>query len=131
VTSTSSIPQPTTITPETSGASSADLIFDVHASSLPGLNYTNGHYALKTAALSSPSGTTDVLVSFNSLTGKVDTIAPFIASRIAAGPVRQGTDLVFQAKFSGVWNEKGKNLAPQGASEVMIDPETGKLVSES
>lgn len=127
---TASNPSSATVVPETSSATGADLVFDIHANSLTGLMFTNCYYGqVNTVIPGQSSSVTDVLISFNSSTGQVDTIAPFVSNRGAAKPAVQGGDLVFDARFSGVWNGKGKNVAPNGASQLAIDGSTGKLAA--
>lgn len=122
---TTTAPNSTTITPETANGSN-DLIYDVHSSSITGLKYTTGYYCQIVNAYSNiPSGSTDVLVSFNSQTGQIGTIAPFIQSRAAVKPTRRGSGLSFQANFLAVFNAKGQNLAPSGASQVELDEKAG------
>jgi len=121
VTFTSSTPDTTTVTSQNS--SGGTLVFDIHATSLTGLKYRNGYYnAIQTI---STTGATDAYVSFDATTGLVDTVAPFIANARTAKPTSQG---VYQAQFLGVWNSKGKNVAPNGASQIVIDS-AGRLAS--
>lgn len=133
---TSSAPSSATITPEAAssgygymGGASGALVFDIHAKSITGLKFTNGYYAQVTTVIpGGASAQSDALVSFDASSGSVSAIAPFIATRGALKPEQQGDSLTFDARFLGVWDGKGKNLAPQGASEVTIDRKTGKML---
>lgn len=126
VTFTASVPKSATITSE-SPSGSAELVFDVHATGLTQLKYTNCYYGQIFGV--SAGGGTDMLVSFSSTTGLVGTIAPFIATRTAMKPVPQGNRVLYQAKFTGVYDAKGNNLAPNGATQLLLDPKTGKAIS--
>jgi hypothetical protein len=129
VTFTASTPNSATIT-SAAPAGGSELIFDIHATSLTGLKFTNCYYGQITSVIpAESSAVSDVLVTFDSSTGLVGTIAPFIAKRTALKQTQQGSGLTYQAQFTGVWDAKGHNLAPNGASQVAIDPKTGATVS--
>ena len=72
-----------------------------------------------------------MLVSINSNNGFVGFIAPFLETRSVGQSSRQGDRLTYHAQFSGVFDAKGKNLAPHGASDLTVDVKTGKLLSMS
>ena len=84
-----------------------------------------------------PSGglvTTGALISFGYLDGLVKSVLLFNAPSRAAGgaehpqmTVAHGQRLV-RGHFVGVWDARGKNLAPQGASEVEMDTRTGEVL---
>jgi hypothetical protein len=129
VTFTAPVPADATITAQTNSGSGS-LIFDVHADQITGMKYTNSYFVSATTLISnSSSNPTDALVSFDSGNGQVETVAPFVVNRTAVPPVRTGSTLTYQAKFFGVWNKAGKNLAPNGASTVTLDAKTGHLIS--
>jgi hypothetical protein len=130
LTFTATTPSSATITPQgTTGNSS--LVFDLAANSITGLKYTNGYYATTTTVVPGASAAiSNVLVSFSATSGQVDTVAPFLATRSAAKPVSKsvGNQLVCSGKFLAIWDAQGHNLAPGGATQVVIDQSSGKLV---
>ena len=108
------------------------LVYDLHAdtSGINGLKYANAYYGTVTTVINSSSTTvTDVLVTFDSTTGKVDTLAPFVMSRTAGQPAFKTSGNLYEVSghFAGIWNGKGVNIAPNGASEILIDKATGRL----
>lgn len=126
---TTSAPSTTTVTQE-NGTGYGELVYDVHSKSITGLKYTNGYYSQIVNALPDiGSGDTDVLISFDSTTGQVTSLAPFVQTRTALKPRSQSLGTMFQARFSAVWDGKGHDLAPNGASQVVLDPNSGKPVS--
>lgn len=126
LTFTASNPSSATITAETPSGSGA-LVFDIHASAISTLKYTNGYY-FSIYGVNPNSGTTDILVSFDSTSGQVETVAPFVEARTATKPLQQAGSLVFKARFSAVYDAKGNNLAVNGASKVALDVKSGKVV---
>jgi hypothetical protein len=73
----------------------------------------------------------DCLISFDATTGFITTAAPFIATKTAQKPGRKlsGSIATYTGKFAAIYDNKGKNLAPSGASQVSLDLKTGKLLS--
>ncbi len=133
---TSTTPANATVTAQTSGGNGA-LVFLISAGvlggsdNITGLKYTNSYYGAYVNVIpTSNSAVPQALVSFSSATGQVTGMVPFAqAGSGAARSVSANGHLVFSGKFSGVWNAKGKNLAPQGASQVELDPKTGAPIS--
>ena len=68
---------------------------------------------------------TGALVSFDSAGGKVTLVAPFSSSKRS---VNKTGALAYTGHFLGVWNAAGKNLAPNGASSIEVDPMKGTLL---
>jgi len=130
VTFTATTPSTATVTPQgTSG--NAALVYDLYASSITGLKYTNGYYAQTFTVIPGASAAvTDILVSFSAASGQVTTVAPFVATRTAGKPLSSvvGNQLVVSGEFLGVWNSQGRNIAPQGASQIVLDQKSGNLV---
>lgn len=122
---TTSSPKTSAVTQVGGASGGGELVYDVHGSSITGIKYTSGYYS---QIVSIPAGSTDVLVSFDSTSGKVENVAPFIRARTAAQPVRQGSDLQFKEHFLGAFDAKGHNLAPNGASQLVLDSKTGKVL---
>ncbi len=111
--------------------SPSELLFSITTSdSLSSLAYTNDLYSTPTAVIAggSPSAV-GALASINSATGRIASVLPYVASRAAGiATTREGTALVCRGRFVGVWDDRSRNEAPYGASEVRIDAATGKLL---
>ena len=123
-------PSDASVTPETVDGSSSQIMH-ISADSITGLKFTNSYYAAATTIIpGTQSAVSDALVSVDGTLGTIDTIAPFVATRTVTKPSKsiQGGNIVYSGKFLGVWN-KGRNVAPNGASQVVLNPKTGKLVS--
>jgi Tol biopolymer transport system component len=105
-----------------------DLVFDIHASDVTGLQYSNGYFDAPTSLTNSG---TDVLVTIGNDAGLVQTVAPFVTVRGGVKPsvIRQGATTVYQGRFTGFWTREGKNIAPNGAAEVVLNSKTGAVVS--
>jgi hypothetical protein len=130
VTFTATTPSTSVVTPQTGG--SGPLVFTIQADSITGLKYTDAYLGLVTSVLpNNGTNSSSALVSFNATTGQVDTVAPFLATKSASllKATHNGSQLVYNGKFAGIWNAAGKNLAPSGATQVVIDGVHGKLVS--
>jgi Tol biopolymer transport system component len=109
-----------------------NLIFVITTTdSLTGLAYEN-NINLPAVQLTLTGNPNTAVVSFDAFTGKVASVLPYAANRAAgtrSQPVRNGNTLIYHAHFIGVWDGKGKNLAPNGATEVRLDTRTGKILS--
>ncbi|MFI5385931.1 MAG: TolB family protein [Fimbriimonadales bacterium] len=115
-----------TITPQTSGGG-ADLIFLLKASSITSISYTNGYYL---PPVTITAAAPQALVSYDASTGQVSMVAPLIVGGRAANSRAAGGDLMtFEGQFPAVYDGKGNNLAPSGASQVTLSSKTGKVVS--
>lgn len=88
------------------------------------LLYTNNFFANPLSV--STSNAKQIAVSYDS-DGHVSLVLP--ASKMTATKPNTGSGTVYSGQFLGVYDDKGKNLAPGGASEVRVDSKTGKLVS--
>jgi len=120
-------PSSTTVTllDQTPAQGTGPFVYDIHGENLSNVTYTNNYYgAIHPATLDA----TDCLVSIDSTTGQVTSIAPFL---VALGTPLQSSkaSLEFHAHFSAVYEKNGKNLAPAGASDLVLDPKHGAVVS--
>jgi len=106
------------------------LVFDVHGDEVTGIKYINSYYG---GVVTLTPNLSDALVSFDATTGQVAAVAPYAVARGAAQPLTsvQGSQLVCHARFSGVWNSAGVNVAPSGASQIVLDRKTGKFIGSS
>lgn len=117
-----------TVTAVGNSSESGDLVYDIHANSITGVQFSNGYFDQPTSFSNSGS---DVLVTIDNATGQAATIAPFIATRAAGKPrvTRSGTTTVYRGKFTGFWTQKGINAAPNGASQVTVDSKSGAVLT--
>lgn len=113
-----------------SGTSGQPLVFTLGGDNITMIEYTNSIFDLYGETLVALSGTTkSALVTVDVYTGGIDTVAT------AASVVRQtatrvpGGNLTYTAKFKAIYDSKGSNLAPAGATQVVVNPATGKLIS--
>src|SRR5262249_55461398 len=122
-------------TPESGSYAPAHLIFTITPSdAITSLSFVNGDGATPTVAVGANTPVTSAagaIVSFNGVTGVVSSIIPYAANRSVAPPVgkEEGDSVVYHGHFPVVLGPDGKNLAPNGASVVKLDPMTGKLLS--
>jgi len=111
----------------TSGTGTGPVIYDLNANTITGLKYSNGYFF---NPVSITPSTTDVLVSLDSTTGSITSVAPFVAVRGTSLSKSSGAGTVsYSAHFTGVWDAHGKNLAPSGASVLTLDSKKGAVVS--
>jgi hypothetical protein len=90
------------------------------ADSLKSLKYMNNVRGGATVVVSPGSPVDGAIVSLDANDGKVATVAPY------TGPAPSSTGShAFTGRFVGVWDSKGKNLAPNGARALAIDAKTG------
>ena len=122
-------PSSASITPAASGGGSTS-VYTVAADAITLYRYVNG-YSSALVSVTPAANTRRMLVSINSNNGFVGFIAPFLETRSVGQSSRQGDRLTYHAQFSGVFDAKGKNLAPHGASDLTVDVKTGKLLSMS
>ncbi|HWD39842.1 MAG TPA: hypothetical protein VG944_13415 [Fimbriimonas sp.] len=126
---TATTPSSAVITPANSSGDGAPMVFSIAADAVTRLVFTNG-YTLP-ATIISPSGATSVMISFDATDGTISTVAPLAATTKAARTLKPNAtngDVVYNAKFLAVYDGKGKNLAPTGASQVVIGSK-GQLLS--
>ena len=107
-------------------AGNGELTWVLQADSITGLEYTNGYYF---PAVQSTPNTPQVLVTFLAYNGEIDTVAPMRRTAGPVLPIVSGTKQTYRGQFTAVYDGNGHNLAPSGATELVIDGTTGKLVS--
>jgi dipeptidyl aminopeptidase/acylaminoacyl peptidase len=123
-------PLSTTVTSETGiNQNLHDIIFNI-AGSLNSIKYQNGAGLVQTVV---PTGSvptaTGALVTFDASDGTVASIIPFSASRAKSAPLVSGDEVVYHGSFLAVYDKSGKNLAPNGATEIHIRNGTGEVIS--
>jgi len=104
-------------------------IYEVKADNITQLVYSNQYYGATT--ILNFSGVSQMLVAYGATSGQVDTVAPFDLNRTAGSPKPTFSNgrRVYTAKFTALYNNQGKNIAPNGASQIQFDSKTGHLVS--
>lgn len=117
-------PSSATIASDNTGNGAHNLVYVLHADSITYLKYLNGVYGNPIAVIGPNGGVATAvgaLVTFNSVSGQVSGVAPFTAKRSMSRvrTSKQG-ETVYQGDFLGVWNDKGLNVAPGGASAVRV-----------
>jgi hypothetical protein len=127
-------PSSVVMTAETGLSTTADnLVFMVDADSIIKMAFANGNNWRGIRIIG--SGTTTLtangaLVSFSASTGFITSILPFTGTRATGSrpTVRQdGSKLIFTGQFSGAFDASGSNLAPNGASRVVLDSKAGSM----
>ncbi len=119
--------------PGTSGLG-PNLVFNLSADSINRLTYINYSEAFPPAVTIIGIGgvaaaATNALVGIHADTGLVTSVLPYSASRSDSPVMTDGERvLVLRGSFLGAWNEKGVNRAPNGASEVRLDVNTGEIL---
>jgi len=123
-------PSAATITSPSITSSGQPLVFTLGADAITSIEYANDFYSYKgESTITPPASTPSALVTVDASTGQIDTVATAYDPALAT-PTRGAADtLTYHARFSALYDGKGHNLAPQGASQVIVDPKTGKLVS--
>jgi hypothetical protein len=111
-----------------------NVVFSVEANSLTRLAFVNGSTPKATVVIGAGGNVataTGAVVSFNAATGLVVAVLPYTSNRSTDGPTvhREDGVSVLRGPFLGVWDGEGRNLAPNGASEVRIAEGTGVVVS--
>ena len=101
------------------------FVYDLHADEITSLIYTNNY---RGASHSYSPDTSDVLVSIDSTSGQISSVAPFTAVRGTPIQSTKGS-LEYRGKFSAVYDMNGKNLAPNGASDLVLDSKHGAVQS--
>jgi hypothetical protein len=114
------------VAPEINSGVVNPLVWSVTADEITGMAYANSYYV--PAVISTPN-VSQALVSFDAVSGQVDVVAPFDAGANRNKAAVNGSSLSYSGRFAGVYNEAGKNIAPNGASQIVINGATGKLLS--
>lgn len=120
------------------GSNTPNFVFEVtSADSIKSLQFANDFYQLPVTAIAPAANPpaapqpTGALVTFDSTTGKVSSVLPYVANRsaVASAAERSGNTLTVRRRFTGVFDPTGKNIAPGGASQVRIDVSSGRPVA--
>ena len=117
--------------PSSTTPGQSSLALTVTADKLTSLVFVNNFASVNTV-LGGTTTATGASITFNANDGTVSTVLPFNANKSAlpgGSSVQTGDVLVLRRSFIGVWDGKGKNLAPGGASEVHISSRSGRLIS--
>jgi len=121
-------------TPSTANVTAASasgyqpLIFTLGADAIKRIGYIN-YYFDSGNFITPPASTPSAVVSVDAVTGYVDTVVT------AASPAKQlatrtvGSSVTYSGKFTGIYDKTGKNLAPSGASQIVLNAKSGHLVS--
>ncbi|MGV3617792.1 MAG: TolB family protein [Fimbriimonas sp.] len=133
VTYDATTPADVTVTPHQGGNLSSTLVVTVEAADeLTSLKYTASGVSINPLSVVIPSRPVKgAIVSFNAEDGHVASIITYSSSSLNGGLARaaSGNTLTFKGKFESVWDGKGKNTHPNGATTVKIDAKTGALIS--
>jgi len=111
----------------TGGSNDGPFVYDLHADDITSLKYVNSYYDVPTSLA---PGTSDTLVTIDNQAGTIQSVAPFLATRGSSlKPVKTATGVSYKAHFLAVYDAHGKNLAPKGASALIMDAKHGSIVS--
>jgi hypothetical protein len=123
---TATTPSSATITEtgQSVSGSSGPPIYDVHADTVTSIKYVNDY---NSTPITVTPNTSDALVTLDGTTGQINAVAPFVATRGQA--LHTPKSLTYTAHFTAVYDKHGKNLAPNGASQLVLDPKTCAIVS--
>jgi len=105
-----------TVDPVTPGAS--NLIYKIGADAITSIKFVNG-LGGGTNSLSIGTGIKGAVIAFNGGTGGISSVVPYASSK-AALVAKRGTEVVLTGRFAGAYDGHGKNLAPAGASQVVL-----------
>ena len=123
---TATTPSAAAIQAPAGNSGSAPMIFTITADAITSIAYTNSYFnPVTTLTLSS---TPTVVVSVDSITGQIDVVAPASVSKPTLVKNADGT-VSYKAPFKAVYDGKGNNLAPNGATSLTLNPKSGKLVT--
>ena len=124
-----STPSTATITTPTTTTGTAPLVFTLGANSITTLVYLNSYFG--SGVVVNFSGTTPtVFVTIDAQTGQVDLVAPAATSAVTPSATQSTSGIVtYTGKFKALYDGTGKNLAPSGAAQLVVNTKTGKLVS--
>jgi hypothetical protein len=126
----------TTTTPSTatvtaaSVATGAPLVFTLSGDNITMIEYSNSFFNLHGETLIQPTGTNpNALVAVDPYSGGIDTVAVAASVLTSSSSKVSGANLTYSAKFTAIYDKTGKNLAPSGAKQVVLNSTTGKLIS--
>jgi len=116
-----------TLESQTGSPTAGPLVYDLHADDITGLRYANLYVD---TSIGISIGTSDVLLTIDANSGTVDAVAPFLSTRGGMPKcVKANGTLTWTANFAAVWNSTGKNVAPSGATTLVLDAKKGTLLS--
>jgi len=120
---TATTPTSTTLTVDPITNGSTNLIYHIHGDALTSIKYING-FGGGLNSVSLVPAVQHALVSFNANDGTIGAVLTLSAktNSTISGPS------TLKGSFTGVWNAKGVNLAPHGASQVVLS-KTGEIAS--
>jgi hypothetical protein len=126
-------PTPTgvTLTAQAANGSGQNQIFTISGGGgINSLKYTNDPLFPATTVIPNGSLTSakSVIVSLNTTDGHVSLVVPF-SKGLAHSVNPANGNSIYHGSIEAIWDSKGKNLAPKGATFVEVSPETGRLVS--
>jgi len=122
---TATTPATAAIQAPSSSGTGAPMIFTLTADSITQIGYINTYFS--TGTIVSPA-TPSALVSVDATTGQVDLVAPSATPKPESSRNPDGT-VTYNSTFKAVFDGAGKNLAPSGATRIVLNPKTGHLVS--
>jgi len=105
-----------TVDPITNG--STNITYHIHADALTSIRFVNGFGGAVTIA--SLGSAQQAIVSFNTTDGSVASVLAVASKKTAANTHHLGLS-TYAGSFAAVYNSKGVNLAPHGASEVTLN----------
>ncbi|HWD37326.1 MAG TPA: hypothetical protein VG944_00630 [Fimbriimonas sp.] len=125
-------PSTVVVTPPSAVSPGAALAFSVAADAITRVAWMNGYNLPSTSV--SPTGTKTFVISFSGSSGNVTIVAPLAVKQTRSVSARlqpevSATTYTYKADFAGVYDGQGHNLAPTGATTLVINRKTGKLVS--
>jgi len=124
-------PSKVVVTPPANGSSSNAQVYTVIADTISNIDWTNSYYVAGTSQ--TLTGATGFLVSFSSATGQIGFVSTFNGPstqfKRQATSAQSNSQITYSGHFKNVFDATGRNLAPNGASSIVIDNKTGKVVS--
>ena len=126
---TATTPSSSTVTLDSrAGAAGGPLVYVVYADDVTSLKYTTAYF--DSPVVVTPN-THDVLVTIDYTSGQVTSVSPFVATRGSAlKATNTPSGARYAAKFTAVYDAHGKNLAPSGASAIILNPKSGAVSTE-
>lgn len=112
---------------------SPNLVFSCDADSITKMAFANSKdwKGVRIIGSSTPVLTASgALISMDSFTGQIVSILPFTGTRASGSKPTvhdEGSVRIFQGQFPAVYDAKGTNLAPSGASTVRLNTKTGAI----
>lgn len=115
-----------TISEDATDSGAGSKTYTLEADKLTSLNYANRPFFLPTSILSAGSLANGAMVSVDTSSGLVRSVVIYQETRGTKPTIRRnGAGKVIEGHLLGIWDAKGRDLAPQGASRVALS-ETGE-----